>query len=139
MAVERHIHSKQKFFPAFMPPIRNLPPMVTNRIFRKNIAKSSKAQGVGRHSQDTMEAFGLGDLEAVSQLLGDKQCMFGSEPCSLDLTVFAFTCQILYNNPEDSVYLKALNGKLSNLKKHNEMMKEKYWPDWEECKYKSKK
>ena len=94
------------------------------------------ASGIGRHSQAEVEKMGCDDLSAVSTFLGTKDFLFGSEPTSVDCAVFGLTVQVLYVTREESVYRRLLEGELVNLKQHCERMKERYWKDWEECKYK---
>ena len=86
-----------------------------------------------------MERFGIEDLEAVSNVLGDNEfVMGGTGPTTIDCTLFGFMCMVLYLSQPERAYTKAIlkENKFQNLVRHTELMKERYWPDWEECKYK---
>ena len=61
-------------------PIR---PLVKMFVLR-NIRKTLRLQGLGRHSADDRAALGRRDLRAISQALGDKPFLFGEAPCGAD-------------------------------------------------------
>ena len=136
-ALERYregqgLKDKELFAPfPFVP--RFLDGFIKGRV-AKGFIKNGNAHGVGRHSVDTLRKFGLGDLEAVSEILGTDDYFFGgSEPCVLDITVFSFVCMIMFCSPETSVYQRKVEEDLVNLKEHMLRMKRRFWPDWDEC------
>ena len=97
---------------------------------------------IKNHFRATVERFGIEDLEAVSNILGDNEfVMGGPEPTTLDCTLFGFMCMVLYLSMPESAYTRAIlqEKKFQNLVGHTERMKERYWPDWESCKYHPKK
>jgi hypothetical protein len=102
----------------------------------KMIAKQSFAQGMGRHSREEVESMGIKDLEAISTFLGNKTFMFGDEVTELDCVVFGFLCMILFCSPKESVYYNKVMKDLTNLVDFTERIKEKYWPDWADARYK---
>ena len=51
--------------------------------------KKIKAQGLSATSNEEMEAMGVEDMDVLSNMLGEKQFLFGDEPALLDLIVFA--------------------------------------------------
>ena len=78
-------------------------------------------------------------LETVSRLLGNNKFLLGEEPCEEDSVIFAFVTYSLHNVCKDNVYRLALeNKKFPNLVEHYQRMKERYWKDWDEKKYKKK-
>ena len=78
-------------------------------------------------------------LEAVSRMLGGNMFLLGDEPCEEDCVLFAFVTYSLHNVCKDNVYRVALqNKRFPNLVGHYERMKERYWKDWDEMKFKGK-
>ncbi|KAL4218351.1 hypothetical protein ACF0H5_023088 [Mactra antiquata] len=114
--------------------LSKLPSIVLWEIGRrtKNMAH---AHGIGRHSQPEMEKILLEDLTAISDFLGDKQFMFGDEPTQVDCAIFGHLIQVKHHVP-DTVKAKQVlqdSESLSNLNNYYERLKQKYWPDWDEC------
>ena len=89
----------------------------------------------------TITKFGLKVYDHISAILGDNEYMMGGkEPTLIDSTVFAFMCHQLYlTSPQSPTILRPVltEEKYQNLIKYTERMKTKYWPDWEECKFKA--
>ena len=102
----------------------------------KTVRKQAEAQGIGRHSQEEVEAMAIKDLKALSVFLGDKPFMMGDKPSLIDCVLFGFVVVFLHGFPEGDKMACAINKDCPNLKAHMELMKEKYWPDWDECTYK---
>ena len=48
-----------------------------------------KAQGFGAHTNEEMDNLAKSDNKVLSELLGDKEFLFGDEPSRLDLIVFS--------------------------------------------------
>ena len=103
----------------------------------KYMTKQVRAQGIGRHTKDEVLAMMIGDLRAASLCLGDKEFIMGDKPCSVDCTMFGFLAGILFNGDPDSPHVKAIDEDLVNLKHYTFRIKERFWPDWENCLYKS--
>ena len=80
---------------------------------------------------------GLNMLSNISNILGDNEyVMGGSEPTLIDCTVFGFLCHLLYlPGPEPLLGNVDKEEKYQNLVRYTERMKERYWPDWENCKF----
>lgn len=97
-------------------------------LIRKQVIKTVNAQGMGRHSQQEVEAMGIAALEAVSELLGDKKNFLGDVPRSIDATVFAFLWLILATPYENGV--KAYAQSRPNLVAYTERHRTQYWSDW---------
>ena len=95
------------------------------------LKKQAYSAGIGRHTQEEVEAMGMKDLAAVAELLGSKPFMFGDEPTTLDCVVFGFTCMLLYASTNDCVYVKFMKENCLNLIDHNKRVIEKCWKDWD--------
>ncbi len=61
-------------------------------IVQKKIRKSLYAQGIGRHSEDTISAFVREDFKALSDLIGDKAYLFGDKPTRYDCSAAGLVC-----------------------------------------------
>merc|ERR1712130_405187 len=57
--------------------------------------KKVKAHGLGVHTAEEIEQFGKKDLQALSEMLGDKEFFFGDEPAMLDLVVYSHVAQLV--------------------------------------------
>lgn len=69
--------------------------VVVKRMVRRQIAKSLKAQGMGRHARPEMLAIATKGLASVAEILGDQPYLMGSSPCGADATAFAFIASAL--------------------------------------------
>ena len=76
-------------------------------------------------------ACGVGDLLAVSEILGHKKFLFGEKPCLADAALFAFIAAFTWESPE-SPFALLTKSKAKNLDEHVKRMKELYYPDWDE-------
>lgn len=94
--------------------------------------KQTRDQGVGRHTQEEVEAILDGDLTALSQYLGDKQYFFGDTPTEVDCAIFGQLSQLLWHLPNTAVP-KLLTEKHKNLVDYCERIKTNFWPDWNSC------
>ena len=47
------------------------------------MAKKVRAHGIGVHKPEEIEEFGRQDLKVLSDLLGEKEYFFGSEPSTV--------------------------------------------------------
>ncbi len=105
----------------------------------KALKKQTYQHGVGRHSHEELKALTLGDLKAFSNLLDDKQYLFGSSPSVADCSLFGHVAVAYFQNKDGHYIREAIKGDCGNLLGFIERTKEKYWPDWEECCYKPRK
>jgi glutathione S-transferase len=53
-------------------------------------------QGIGRFEPDGAYARGIADLQAIANLLGDNDFMFGPNPTSIDASVYGFVANIFF-------------------------------------------
>ena len=88
-------------------------------------------QGIARHSLAEMDAFSFADLDSISTQLGDKPFFLGSEPTSIDCTLFGHLAQFLYI-PLDFPQKAHMREKCPNLVAYVDRVRERFWPDWEE-------
>jgi glutathione S-transferase len=74
------------FFDGLPFPLRLIIPIVAQRTVRRNL----HGQGLGRHSGDEIYAFGDRNMQALSDVLGEKRFLLGDRVCGADATVLAF-------------------------------------------------
>ncbi|MCP5163053.1 MAG: glutathione S-transferase family protein [Hahellaceae bacterium] len=115
---------RQEFFGHMPPLVKTLVP----NMIQKKMQSDLNSQGMGRHSKEDIYEFGLQDLKAVADFLGDKPYLMGGHPTTVDATLFALTCNIL-NVPLRSP-LKDYLYKCKNLSAYNQRMGKQYFPDF---------
>ena len=81
----------RRFFDRVPAPIR---PLVVPMIRRK-VRAALHGQGIGRHSEEEIQALGTRSIEAIADFLGDKPFFFGATPTGVDAAVFAFVAGAL--------------------------------------------
>jgi glutathione S-transferase len=64
--------------------------VLVRTLARNALRKQLHARGLGRHSDGDIIRMGIADIDAIVDLLGDKQFFFGDTPTDVDATVFAF-------------------------------------------------
>ena len=104
-------------------PIRWLLPTVVGRALRKQLY----ARGMGRHSDEVVVAQGKADLDALSDLLGDKPYFLGDEPSSIDACVFGFLCVTVYVEGDNPLFRHGASRE--NLMRYTERMRARYFPE----------
>lgn len=57
---------------------------------REGVIGQMTGHGIGRHSVDEVWTLGMQDVDAIAAVMADKPYVMGSEPTSVDTTVFAF-------------------------------------------------
>lgn len=80
-----------QFFAVVPAPIRPL----AKAYIRRRIVRALALQGIGRHGPSELAELGRRDLEALSNLLGDKPYLFGDQPSGADASAFAFIAETL--------------------------------------------
>ena len=98
--------------------------------FRKRAKRDLWCHGMGRHTEQEIYGIAERDLLSVSEILGDKQFLFGDKPCLADAAVFAFIVGCAWDIPESPI-AQLTRSKAKNLDKHAQRMKEMYYPDWD--------
>jgi glutathione S-transferase len=64
---------------------------------RSRVRKQLYQQGMGRHTPDEIYALGISDLDALANLLSSQLFLFGGEPTTYDVIVFAFLANIVFS------------------------------------------
>jgi glutathione S-transferase len=111
------------FFRGIPAPIR---PLVVAMI-RRQIRRTLRGQGFGRHSPDEVVALGTRSIDATADLLGTKPFMVGPEPTGLDATAFAFVAGALC--PLFDTPLRSAAERHKNLKRYVGRMTARFYPD----------
>ncbi|WP_441289907.1 glutathione S-transferase family protein [Sorangium sp. KYC3313] len=114
--------------PIFLPLMPRVVGGVIVELLRKRMTGMLRAQGTGRHSREEIYAQGKADLGAIATLLGDQPFMLGTEPSSVDATVYALLASVL-RFPVDSP-LKRHAEAQPNLVAYCERMRQRYYADW---------
>jgi glutathione S-transferase len=116
-------HVEQEIFFADIPwPIRGF----IARKAHKTVVQALHHQGLGRHSRDEIYAFGIADINAVSEILGDRAFLFGDKPSVADATAYGMLVNIvgpdipsplkdaIANNPSLIAYVKRMQTLFDN-------------------------
>merc|ERR1711872_717382 len=92
--------------------------------------KKVKAHGLGVHTAEEIEQFGKKDLQALSEMLGDKEFFFGDEPAMLDLVVYSHVAQLVMIEKDYPRSLRDyLEADCKNLVGLVNRMKDRCWGD----------
>merc|ERR1711872_1025336 len=98
--------------------------------FLRKGLKKVKAQGFGANSNEEMEQMGKDDMKVISDMLGDKEFMFGDEPSLLDLTVYSHMAPVLFIDKEFPCVLRDyMESDCQNLVGLVNRMKDRCWGD----------
>ncbi|MFK7888103.1 MAG: glutathione S-transferase family protein [Gammaproteobacteria bacterium] len=90
-------HTRPAFFDALPFLQRKLLP----GFLRKQLFKSARGHGMGRHSAEEIARIGIADFQCLVDLLGDQPFMFGDTPTALDANAYAY-CAGLIKVPQQS-------------------------------------
>jgi glutathione S-transferase len=112
-----------RFFDTMPAPLR---PLVKRLALRK-VAARLKAQGFGHHSRAEVERLGAASIRALAEILGDQDCLFGSEPCGADATGFAFVNGLLCPHFEGG--LRRAAEAHPNLVAYERRMRARFYPE----------
>merc|ERR1712242_621204 len=92
--------------------------------------KKVRSNGMGVHTNEEIENFGKKDLLTLSEMLGEKEFFFGSEPAMLDLVVFSQVGQLVVVDSEQACPLRDyLEADCKNLVGLVNRMKDRCWAD----------
>lgn len=113
-----------------------IPASILNLGFKlrmKAKCKEVRAVGLGRHSDEEIEAMGREDLKVLSDQLKQQQFFFGDEPTLLDVVAFANVSQLVFQDKEVPCALRTfLEEQHTNLIEHCQRVKDRFFPDWDE-------
>lgn len=107
-------------------------------VVRKNVrpkldqgkcVKCLEAHEIGKHNKEEIYAIGEKDLRAMSAFLDDKEFFMGSEPTTIDCTMFGLLSCLLHT-AENSPLAKVVREDLKNLSDFCDRMKLNFWLDW---------
>jgi len=103
--------------------------------FLRKMMKKIKAQGLASSSNEEMEAMGKEDLDVLSNMLGDKQFLFGDEPAHLDLVAFGTLAPVVFVEKDVACPLRDhMEEKCQNLVGLVNRIKDRCWSDdWEKA------
>lgn len=107
---------KREFIPLF-PKFLGGPAL---HLIRKNLIKQSRAQGIGRHSQNDINRISRDQIFSLNQALGEDDYFLGKRVSALDATAYSFLVTIL-KQPFES-FLKTEVSKYPNLIRYTERM-----------------
>merc|ERR1712203_438489 len=92
--------------------------------------KKVKAHGLGVHTPEEIEQFGKKDLQALGEMLSDKEFFFGDEPAMLDLVVYSHVAQLVMIEKDYPCSLRDyLEADCKNLVGLVNRMKDRCWGD----------
>ncbi|EDV29345.1 Failed axon connections-like protein [Trichoplax sp. H2] len=106
--------------------------LIFRYVLAGKVHKDMKKHGIGRHSTEEIQSIAIGDLKAVSAVLGHKKYMFGDQPSTIDAAMFGIISNIIYGNPPESSLTLYVKDYLPNLNSYVERIKSNFWPDWEQ-------
>jgi len=102
--------------------------LVIPNMVRKNVLKGMKGHGIGRHSKEEIEEIAAKDLQALSDILGDKTYFFGDRPSTLDAAAFGILSQMILSDTFTApVFDEARKHK--NLVDFSHRIQKKYFAD----------
>lgn len=93
--------------------------------------KCLEAHEIGKHNKEEIYAIGEQDLRAMSAFLDDKEFFMGSEPSTIDCTMFGLLSCLLHT-ADSSPLAKVVKEDLKNLVDFCDRMKLNFWLDWNE-------
>lgn len=110
----------------------------SQKMFQRKMRQNLDGHGLGRHTKEELYQIAEQDLQAVSDLLGDKAFLLGDTISSFDCAIFGLIANILHSGLESplSTYIKENATNLSAL---CDRVKETYWEDWSEVLDKAEK
>ena len=82
---------KQTWFGGIPAPIRGL---IFGKII-KDMKVGMRGHGIGRHSNEEIFAFGLKDLQAVQDILGDKPFLLDDKPREYDASIYGLLANLM--------------------------------------------
>jgi len=96
----------------------------------RKMAKRVKAQGLGASTNEEMDQMGKDDLKVLSDMLGEKQFLFGDEPSLLDIKVFSHLSPVVFVEKDYNCVLRDyLESDCKNLVGLVYRMKDRCWGD----------
>jgi glutathione S-transferase len=110
------------FFSKVPAPLR---PIVVAMV-RRQLRKTLRGQGMGRHSAAEIVALATRSIDAISDHLNSKPFFMGAEPTGVDATMFAFVAGVLC--PAFDTPLRTAAERHDNLKRYVGRMTARFYP-----------
>jgi glutathione S-transferase len=110
------------FFSKVPAPLR---PIVVAMV-RRQLRKTLRGHGMGRHSAAEIVALGTRSIDAISDYLGSKPFFMGAEPTGADATMFAFVAGALC--PLFATPIRTAAERHDNLKRYIGRMTARFYP-----------
>jgi len=110
----------------------NLSPIVKNvkpKMDQSKCIKCMEGHGIGKHTKEEIYSIAEFDLRSINSLLGDKEFFMGSEPTTIDCTMFGLLANFVYD-AQGSPQEKLMREELKPLVDFCDRMKLDFWMDW---------
>ncbi|CAN7292649.1 glutathione S-transferase N-terminal domain-containing protein [Caballeronia sp. LjRoot34] len=91
--------SDPRFWPIFKDAFMSAHPGITADSLdaaRQYNFERYRYQGIGRFETSEVYARGVSDLQVISNLLGDSEFLFGTQPTTIDASVYGFVANIFF-------------------------------------------
>lgn len=102
-----------------------LRPIISGMV-RKDVLKSARGHGMGRHAMAEQFQLGADNLTAIAAWLGDKSFMHGPTPTAIDASVGAFVSAIHDDGLDTPMRATARSN--ANLAAYAARIRERYFP-----------
>jgi glutathione S-transferase len=112
-----------QFFSKLPAPLR---PIVIAMV-RRQVRKTLKAHGLGRHSNAEIVAIGTRSIDAIADHLAQKPYFMGGEPSGVDATMFSFAASALC--PAFDTPLRTAAERHANLRGYVGRMTARFYPE----------
>ncbi len=96
--------------------------------FQQQVKHALYNQGIAHHTPEEIAQFAEEDLDSIAALLADKPYLFGEQACLTDITLFAFTANLLTGLVPSR--LTALAAAYPNLVGHRDRMMARLFPEF---------
>ncbi len=120
MEPENWVKARAEYFKPVPAPIR---PLVA-AMARRGVRQSLHGQGIGRHSRDQIYEFGSRDIGALAALLDNRDYVLGTEPRSVDASVYGVLATLIY--PPIESPLKEAARAQANLVAYCDRMRDRF-------------
>lgn len=100
--------------------------------FKRRLGGNLKSHGMDKHSEEEIRHIAEGDLKAISNILGNKNYLFGDKPTSFDCALFGYLANIIYGLNPQSWQNIMLREKFPNLISFTNHFKDEFWKEWDQ-------
>ncbi|XP_060602044.1 failed axon connections homolog [Ruditapes philippinarum] len=96
------------------------------------VANMTYTAGIGRHSEEEILEMTVSNLRKFSDILGERQYIFGDKMSTVDCSAFGIFSQMRWLTPKSCPCYKVFeDGEISNVVKYLDRIRDHYWPDWD--------